>query len=81
MSVLKIFAEPLLKQITPLEVQYSEACRLLRFLDIFPTIDPTDPKVDPEKALYPIVFDGVKVEEWKTDESEYNISDNTQYNY
>ena len=46
-----------------------------------PNIDPTDPKVDPEKALYPIVFDGVKVEEWKTDESEYNISDNTQYNY
>ncbi|MBQ0163278.1 MAG: nucleoside kinase [Treponema sp.] len=42
MSVLKIFAEPLLKRITPLEVEYSEACRLLRFLDIFPTIDPTD---------------------------------------
>lgn len=38
-------------------------------------IDPTDPKVDDETALYPIVFDGVKVEEWKTDESEYTISD------
>lgn len=46
-----------------------------------PTIDPTDPKVDDEKALYPIVFDGVKVEEWKTDESEYNVTDGTQYKY
>lgn len=45
------------------------------------TIDPTDPKVDEEKALYPIVFDGVKVEEWKTDESEYTISEGTKYNY
>ena len=44
-------------------------------------IDPTDPKVDDEKALYPIVFDGVKVEEWKTDESEYNVTDGTQYKY
>ena len=42
LSVLKIFAEPLLKRITPLEKEYSEACRLLRFLDIFPTIDPTE---------------------------------------
>lgn len=42
LSVLKIFAEPLLKGITPLEPTYSEACRLLRFLDFFPTIDPTE---------------------------------------
>ena len=42
LSVLKIFAEPLLRRITPLEKEYSEACRLLRFLDIFPTIDPTE---------------------------------------
>lgn len=45
------------------------------------TIDPTSPEVDEEKALYPIVFDGVKVEEWKIDESEYTISDGTKYNY
>ena len=42
LSVLKVFAEPLLKQITPLEPEYSEACRLLHFLDVFPTIDPTE---------------------------------------
>ena len=42
LSVLKVFAEPLLKQITPLETEYSEACRLLHFLDVFPTIDPTE---------------------------------------
>ena len=42
LSVLKIFAEPLLKRITPLQKEYSEACRLLRFLDFFPTIDPTN---------------------------------------
>lgn len=46
-----------------------------------PTIDPTSPDVDDEMALYPIVFDGVKVEEWKTDESEYNVTDGTQYKY
>lgn len=28
------------------------------------TIDPNDPKVDPEEALYPIVFDNCTVEDW-----------------
>lgn len=37
------------------------------------SIDPTDPKVDPEKALYPIVFDAVNVQEWTNAESEYII--------
>jgi len=43
-------------------------------------IDPTDPSPDTKKALYPIVFDQVEVEEWNTPvEEEYNISDNTNY--
>lgn len=45
------------------------------------TIDPTDPKVDDEKALYPIVFDGVNVEEWKTEDPEFNVTDGTKYKY
>ena len=48
LSVLKIFAEPLLKMVTPMEKEYSEACRLLRFLDVFPTIDPTEV---PERSI------------------------------
>lgn len=48
LSVLKIFAEPLLKMITPMEKEYSEASRLLRFLDVFPTIDPTEV---PERSI------------------------------
>lgn len=38
LSVLKIYAEPLLRCITPSQREYSEACRLLRFLDTFPLI-------------------------------------------
>lgn len=38
LSVLKIYAEPLLRCITPSQREYSEACRLLRFLDAFPLI-------------------------------------------
>lgn len=38
-------------------------------------IDPTDPTVDPVKALYPIVFDGANVEDWTpAEESEHVIS-------
>ena len=48
LSVLKIFAEPLLKMITPMEKEYSEACRLLRFLNVFPTVDPTEV---PERSI------------------------------
>ena len=49
LSVLKVFAEPLLKQITPFEPEYSEACRLLHFLDVFPTIDPTEV---PDRSIF-----------------------------
>lgn len=38
------------------------------------TIDPTDPAVDDENALYPIVFDAAKVDDWTLNESEYEIS-------
>lgn len=38
------------------------------------TIDPTDPTVDPEIALYPIVFDAAKVDDWTLEESEYEIN-------
>ena len=39
-----------------------------------PTIDPTDPSVGTEQALYPIVFDGANVEDWTPEESEHVIS-------
>lgn len=42
LSVLKVFAEPLLRCVNPLMPQYSEACRLLRFLDNFPEISETN---------------------------------------
>ena len=39
-----------------------------------PTIDPTDPSVGTEQALFPIVFDGANVEDWTPEESEHVIS-------
>lgn len=39
-----------------------------------PSIDPTDPDVGSEKALYPIIFDGANVEDWTPDESDHTIS-------
>ena len=39
LAVLKPLATPLLKQITPEDPQYSEARRLLRFLDYFVEVD------------------------------------------
>lgn len=41
LPVLKVFAEPLLKCVTPAEKEYSEACRLLKFLENFASIAPT----------------------------------------
>lgn len=41
LSVLKIFAEPLLRCVKPSEPEYSEACRLLHFLEQFASIAPT----------------------------------------
>jgi len=38
LAVLKVYAEPLLRCVNPLMPEYSEACRLLRFLDNFPEI-------------------------------------------
>lgn len=42
LAVLKIYAEPLLRCISPIQKEYSEACRLLRFLNYFPQIAPTN---------------------------------------
>ena len=41
LSVLKIYAEPLLRCVKPSEPKYSEACRLLHFLEQFASIAPT----------------------------------------
>ncbi len=41
LSVLKVYAEPLLRCVTPNEPEYSEACMLLAFLNNFATIAPT----------------------------------------
>lgn len=46
-----------------------------------PVIDPTDPEVPTESALYPIIFDNCTVEEWKENESEWNISDEVKAAY
>ena len=45
------------------------------------TPNPTNPSVPTETALYPIVFDNCTVEEWKDNESEWEITDasNTWY--
>ena len=41
-------------------------------------INPSDPNVDPDQSLYPIIFDNCTVEDWTKEESDYNISDNTE---
>ena len=41
-SVLRVYAAPLLRQVTPMEKEYSEARRLLNFLENFSTISPTE---------------------------------------
>ena len=40
LSVLKVYAEPLLRCVKPTQEEYSEACSLLHFLDNFATIAP-----------------------------------------
>ena len=40
-SVLRVYAAPLLRQVTPMQKEYSEARRLLNFLENFSTIPPT----------------------------------------
>lgn len=39
------------------------------------TPDPKDPEVPTVNALYPIVFDNCVVEDWTTEDSEWNITD------
>lgn len=41
LSVLRVYAAPLLRQVTPMEKEYGEARRLLNFLENFATIPPT----------------------------------------
>jgi len=43
------------------------------------TIDPTDPTPSTTKSLYPIVFDAATIEDFKTNMSEYEISNGTSY--
>ena len=38
LAVLKVYAEPLLRCVTPLQKEYAEASRLLRFLQHFSSI-------------------------------------------
>ena len=38
LAVLRVYAAPLLRCVSPLQKEYSEACRLLKFLDNFQTI-------------------------------------------
>lgn len=49
--------------------------------DTDPTIDPTDPDVPTDQALYPIVFDNCTVEDWTENESEWEITDGTNLTY
>lgn len=49
--------------------------------DTDPTIDPTDPDVPTDQALYPIVFDNCTVEDWTENESEWEITDDTNLTY
>lgn len=42
------------------------------------TIHPDDPNVDPDQSLYPIIFDNCTVEDWTKEESDYNITDDTE---
>ena len=41
LSVLRVYAAPLLRQVTPMEKEYAEARRLLQFLENFATISPS----------------------------------------
>ena len=41
LSVLRVYAAPLLRQVTPMEKEYSEARRLLSFLENFSTVAPS----------------------------------------
>lgn len=49
--------------------------------DTNPDIDPTDPDVPTDQALYPIVFDNCTVQDWTENESEWEITDGTNLSY
>lgn len=42
LAVLRVYAAPLLRQVTPMQKEYAEARRLLSFLENFATISPTN---------------------------------------
>lgn len=46
-----------------------------------PTIKPDDPEVPTTQSLYPIVFDNCTVADWDENESEWNVTDDTERNY
>ena len=54
-SVLRVYAAPLLRQVTPMQKEYSEARRLLNFLENFSTIPPT--AVPPRSILREFIGD------------------------
>lgn len=54
-SVLRVYAAPLLRQVTPMQKEYSEARRLLNFLENFSTIPPTE--VPPRSILREFIGD------------------------
>ena len=55
-SVLRVYAAPLLRQVTPMEKEYSEARRLLNFLENFSTIPPTTISISNSSQSYFLLF-------------------------
>lgn len=49
--------------------------------DTNPDIDPTDPDVPTDQALYPIVFDNCTVQDWDENESEWEITEDGKLTY
>lgn len=49
--------------------------------DTDPVIDPENPDVPTDQALYPIVFDNCTVQDWAEDESDWTITDGTNLSY
>ncbi len=43
------------------------------------TIDPTNPEASTKKSLFPIVFDAATIEDYTTNVSEYEVTNNTSY--
>ena len=60
LAVLRVYAAPLLRQVTPMEKEYSEARRLLSFLENFSTIPPTE--VPPRSIIREFIGGSIVVE-------------------